>query len=122
LGQLQFGAPRDRLLERDAESWLETFGLRFKHPEQQDGARRALRQIERDKISMPKTSCCLGRFSRLDTIACAVVGDLNLHAKSLMLLGSIPSPKQNPSDPLRLLGFFINLVAGTGFEPVTFRL
>src|SRR5882672_1045704 len=61
-------------------------------------------------------------ISRADTIACVVAGDLNLQAKSLMLLGSIPSPKQNPSNPLRLLGFFINLVAGTGFEPVTFRL
>jgi hypothetical protein len=65
LGQLQFGAPRDRLLERDAESWLETFGLRFKHPEQQDGARRALRQIERDKISMPKLPAVWGDFLAL---------------------------------------------------------
>jgi hypothetical protein len=62
-------------------------------------------------------------ISRADTIACVWLrGDLNLQAKSLMLLGSIPSPKQNPSNHLRLLGFFIDLVAGTGFEPVTFRL
>jgi hypothetical protein len=33
-------------------------------------------------------------------------GDLNLQAKSLMLLGSIPPAKANPSNLLRLLGFF----------------
>jgi hypothetical protein len=48
-------------------------------------------------------------------------GNLNRQAKSLMLLGPIATPK-NPSNPLRLLGFFINLVAGIGFEPMTFRL
>jgi hypothetical protein len=40
----------------------------------------------------------------------------------MTLLRLIPSPKQNPSNPLRLLGFFIDLVAGIGFEPMTFRL
>jgi hypothetical protein len=40
-------------------------------------------------------------------------GDLNLQAKSLMLLRSIPRRKENPSNLWRLLGFFTNLVAGT---------
>jgi hypothetical protein len=33
-------------------------------------------------------------------------GDLNLQAKPLMLLGSNPPPKTNPSNLLRLLGFY----------------
>jgi hypothetical protein len=40
-------------------------------------------------------------------------GDLNLQAKSLMSLRSIPAPKENPGNLLRLPGFFTNLVAGT---------
>jgi hypothetical protein len=38
-----------------------------------------------------------------------------------MLLQFIPTPKQNLSNPLRLPEFFINLVAGTGFEPAISR-
>jgi hypothetical protein len=60
------------------------------------------------------------RFLALIRLRVWLRGDLNLQAKLLMLLGLIPAPKRNPSNHLRLLGFFINLVAGTGFEPVTF--
>jgi hypothetical protein len=38
--------------------------------------------------------------------------ELNLQAKSLMLLRPIPEPKRKPDNLLRLLGFFTNLVAG----------
>ena len=52
-----------------------------------------------------------------------VQGDLNLRNKPSISLGRPPSAKhKKPSNPSRLLGFLIDLVAGTGFEPVTFRL
>ncbi len=76
------------------------------------------------KISTPRrhVSFLSARFLALIRLCVWLRGDLNLQAKLLMLLRLIPTPKANPSNPLRSLGFFINLVAGIGFEPMTFRL
>jgi hypothetical protein len=51
-------------------------------------------------------------ISRPDTLVYVVAGDLNLQAKLLILLGSISASKTNPSNLLKLLGFFSILVAG----------
>jgi hypothetical protein len=53
---------------------------------------------------------------------CVIAGRFEPTSQVIDIVRVIQAPKQNPSNPLRLLGFFINLVAGTGFEPVTFRL
>jgi hypothetical protein len=45
-------------------------------------------------------------ISRPDTLVYVVAGDLNLQAKLLTLLGSIPASKTNPSNLLKLLVFF----------------
>jgi hypothetical protein len=47
-------------------------------------------------------------------------GNLNRQAKSLMLLEPLATPKSQQS--FEIAGIFINLVAGIGFEPMTFRL
>lgn len=51
------------------------------------------------------------RFFALIRLCMWLRGDLNLQGKLLILLRWIPAPKRNPNNPLRLLGFFINLVA-----------
>jgi hypothetical protein len=37
-------------------------------------------------------------------------------------LGSIPVAKTKPQQSIEIAGVLINLVAGIGFEPMTFRL
>ena len=82
-------------------------------------------RIECYEISTPRYDegfLLLARFFALIRLCVWLRGDLNLQAKSLMLLESIPIPNEDPSNQLRLLGFFNNWVAGIGFEPVTIRL